>query len=214
MWGPRTWIRSNVLGSTIPPPPLLLPFPQVFPIPEDDGPRPDLPDKQAWTGAALSQIDDLHTLGFTQSQCLEAVTAMGTLDRDALIEWLLLHLAPKDIPRVFALQSASESGDVAVLHKADPAARESARALGAMAREAPEPRGPALQELKAEAAAHEPASDQKAWILQHLEAAGSSSGDSDDSRSRVGHGLRVSSSWVSLLVGPGKGQCMGQQDMS
>ncbi|RMZ57361.1 hypothetical protein APUTEX25_004195 [Auxenochlorella protothecoides] len=157
---------------------------KVFPIPEDDGPRPDLPDKQAWTGAALSQIDDLHTLGFTQSQCLEAVTAMGTLDRDALIEWLLLHLAPKDIPRVFALQSASESGDVAVLHKADPAARESARALGAMAREAPEPRGPALQELKAEAAAHEPASDQKAWILQHLEAAGSSSGDSDDSRSR------------------------------
>ncbi|KFM26101.1 ATP-dependent RNA helicase DHX29 [Auxenochlorella protothecoides] len=151
---------------------------------KDDGPRPDLPDKQAWTGAALSQIDDLHTLGFTQSQCLEAVTAMGTLDRDALIEWLLLHLAPKDIPRVFALQSASESGDVAVLHKADPAARESARALGAMAREAPEPRGPALQELKAEAAAHEPASDQKAWILQHLEAAGSSSGDSDDSRSR------------------------------
>ncbi|KAL6770572.1 hypothetical protein ACKKBF_B31790 [Auxenochlorella protothecoides x Auxenochlorella symbiontica] len=157
---------------------------KVFPIPEDDGPRPDLPDKQAWTGAALSQIDDLHTLGFTQSQCLEAVTATGTLDRDALIEWLLLHLAPKDIPRVFALQSASESGDVAVLRKADPAARESACALGAMAREAPEPRGPALQELKAEAAAHEPASDQKAWILQHLEAAGSSSGDSDDSRSR------------------------------
>lgn len=171
-----------------------LPTVQVFPVPAESEQRLDLPDKETWTGAALSKIEDLHTLGFSQSQGLAAVTATGTLDRDVLIEWLLLHTPQKDIPRVFALQSASESGNVAVLRKADPAARETASTRESVQREAREPVGPTYQEVKEWAVAKTPAPDQKAWILQHLEAAASSSNDGEDSRSQV-------ADWVVAAVG-------------